>query len=131
MFTSKTITYSQDALVGKVGENIYGAFAIGPLDYIPHTATDYWYQQEANYNYTTGKAEVEGTSIWEFTSMIWAGVENVGFGYAYGPGSINGQDGTLIYIVAKYSPTPNIVDQFIQNIGVPGGQGQGVDSAAL
>lgn len=47
--------------------------------------------------------------IWEFTSMIWNGVKEVGFGYAYGPGTISGHEGTLIYVVAKYSPTPNIV----------------------
>ena len=51
--------------------------------------------------------------------MIWNGVKEVGFGYAYGPGTINGHEGTLIYIVAKYSPTPNIVGEFTKNIKEP------------
>ena len=51
--------------------------------------------------------------------MIWAGVKEVGFGYALGPGKISGREGTLIYVVAKYSPTPNIVGKFMDNIKPP------------
>ena len=57
--------------------------------------------------------------MWEFTTMIWRGVKEVGFGYAYGPGEINGKEGTLIYIVAKYSPTPNVMGQFRENVLPP------------
>ena len=51
--------------------------------------------------------------------MLWKGVTRVGFGYAYGPGTIGGREGTLIYIVAKYSPTPNKIGQFIENVKPP------------
>ena len=44
--------------------------------------------------------------------MVWKNVKKVGFGYAYGPGKIGGRSGTLIYIVAKYSPTPNVRGKF-------------------
>ena len=51
--------------------------------------------------------------------MIWDSVTEVGFGYAMGPGTISGREGTLIYIVAKYSPTPNIPGQFLKNVKKP------------
>ena len=51
--------------------------------------------------------------------MVWAGVKEVGFGYALGPGKISGREGTLIYVVAKYSPTPNTIGKFTENIRPP------------
>jgi hypothetical protein len=104
---------------GKCGENIYGAFSPDVLQYTPHTASQYWYREADNYDYATGKAKDLSSEVWEFTSMIWKGAKSVGFGYAYGSGAINGHDGTLIYIVAKYKPTPNIIGKFLQNIHAP------------
>lgn len=51
--------------------------------------------------------------------MIWNKVDQVGFGYAYGPGTINGREGYLIYIVANYYPTPNLMGQFKKNVFAP------------
>lgn len=120
MMKNGVVSYSQDAVYGRIGENIYGAFAPGVLEYTPHTASSYWYKESSNYDYVKGEAKEAGQEIWEFTSMIWKGVKEVGFGYAYGPGTISGHNGTLIYIVAKYSPTPNVVGEFTNNIGQPG-----------
>ena len=43
----------------------------------------------------------------------------MGIGYAYGSGKVNGKEGTFIYVVAKYLPTPNIKNQFLSNIEQP------------
>ena len=40
--------------------------------------------------------------------MVWKGVKEVGFGYAYGEGTIGGKKGTVMYVVGKYWPAPNL-----------------------
>ena len=43
--------YSKDAMAGRIGENIYGAFSVGPIAYKPFTASNYWYRLNDNYDY--------------------------------------------------------------------------------
>jgi hypothetical protein len=41
--------------------------------------------------------------------MVWDDVTEVGFGYACGSEMQQGYDGFACYVVANYSPTPNVL----------------------
>ena len=51
MLKTGRVSYSKDAMLGRIGENIYGAFSPGTLRYKPHTASKYWYRNNKNYDY--------------------------------------------------------------------------------
>ena len=45
MLKTGRVTYSSDVMKGLIGENIYGAFAVGTLEYKLHTASKYWFRE--------------------------------------------------------------------------------------
>ena len=51
-----------------------------------------------------------------FTAEIWKGVTSVGYGYAVGPKTIGSSKGYVIYVVANFSPVPNVRGQYVANV---------------
>ena len=43
-----------------------------------------------------------------FTAEIWKGVKKVGYGYAVAPANFGFTQGYSLYVVARFSPAPNI-----------------------
>lgn len=109
------MVHSAAAQAGKYGENLYWGWGSPTLTYSLGKASDSWYNEIAYYDYTTGKSTTSGKVVGHFTAMIWKGVTSVGFGFA----SVAENNGFAVYVVANYSPTPNIVGQYPQNVPKP------------
>jgi glioma pathogenesis-related protein 2 len=112
--TTHQFTHSPDALKGKYGENLYKAWGYPTLVYKSGTASNSWYTEAANYDYQTGTS-LPGKASGHFTAMIWKSVTSVGFGYAI----VAEKNGYAIYVVANYSPTPNVSGQYLNNVPPP------------
>lgn len=103
--------HSGNARNGTYGENLYWGWGKLSFTYAPGKASDSWYAEEKFYNYATSLATIS-TPVGHFTAMIWKSVTSVGFGYKVVPE----KGGYAIYVVANYSPTPNIRKQYAANV---------------
>lgn len=59
--------------------------------------------------------------IGHFTAQVWKRVTSVGFGYCTTTKTVTSSSGkpinlAVLYVVANYAPTPNVVGQYIQNV---------------
>ena len=64
------------------------------------------YAEKANYNYSTGQGK---GAIGHFTQIVWKNSKNVGVGIA--------TSGAKTWVVAKYTPSGNYVNQYTTNVG--------------
>lgn len=69
-------------------------------------AVDAWYNEVSSYNYN--KPGFSGATG-HFTQVVWAASEELGCGYAE-----NGN--TRRYLVCRYLPAGNVMDQFEENV---------------
>lgn len=106
------MTHSAAAKNGTYGENLYWGWGYPTLTYIPGTASDKWYSEQQNYNYATFKTNDPTKVVGHFTALIWKSVTSVGFGYTV----VAEKGGYAIYVVANYSPTPNVQGQYETNV---------------
>ena len=67
------------------------------------------------YNYQTFASNSAGEPVGHFTAMVWKATTSVGFGFA----KVQEDGGYAIYVVANYSPTPNVVGQYAANVVTP------------
>lgn len=65
-------------------------------------ATNKWYEEIKNFNFTTGLKISKDLDIGHFTQIVWKATKHVGFGKAT-------DEHGCIYIVANYYPSGNIV----------------------
>ena len=64
------------------------------------------YSEESNYNYGTGQGS---GVIGHFTQIVWKGSIEVGIGIA--------TSGANTWVVAKYWPSGNFLNQYTDNVG--------------
>lgn len=112
---SHNLTHSDAAKNGTYGENLYWGWGYPTLTYLPGTASDRWYSEQQNYNYATFKTNDPTKTVGHFTALIWKSVTSVGFGYTV----VAEKEGYAIYVVANYSPTPNVLGQYATNVPKP------------
>lgn len=93
-------------------ENLYTSSGFPVLKYHPGGATRSWQSEVRNYNFATGKPINPSKPIGHFTAQVWKKVSSVGFGFC---ATTNGKY-TVLYVVANYGPTPNVVGQYTQNV---------------
>lgn len=70
-----------------------------------------WYDEEANYNYDTGKPKTLGAVILHFTQLIWKATNELGMATAVA--------GNRVVAVARYSPVGNWGGEFKENVPPP------------
>lgn len=104
--------HSPAASKGTYGENLYWGWGSPSLTYTPGAASVSWYSEEKFYNYATFNSNDSTKMVGHFTAMIWKSVTSVGFGYKIVPE----KNGFAIYVVANYSPTPNVRGQYAANV---------------
>lgn len=85
------------------------------------TATQRWYDEIKDYNFATGKAITPGKVVGHFTAQIWKNVKKVGYGFCTTTKShVISPSRSLrlavLYVVANYSPTPNVQGQYTVNV---------------
>jgi uncharacterized protein YkwD len=83
--------------------------------YAGGVASQSWYGENANYNYTTGTSIVSGQVIGHFTAMIWKNAKYIGIGVS--EAYVNGY--YVAVVVTEYSPVTNVLRQYIQNVPKP------------
>ena len=93
------------------GENLYWSWGFPKLTYKLGGASDSWYSEQLKYVYGSFPP-APGTG--HFTAMIWKAVTKVGFGFY----KVIENKGEAIYVVANYSPVPNIMtaQKFANNV---------------
>ena len=93
------------------------------LPYTYSEATTAWYNEVKYYDFDTTRSTDPSQQIGHFTAQIWKGVKSVGFGFYWGSIPYNYGSQTyqmqLIFVVANYYPTPNIVGLYRQNVLPP------------
>lgn len=109
---SHVFEHSEEARAGNYGENLYWGWGSPSFNYVLGKASDSWYAEIAYYDYNTAKSTTSGKAVGHFTAMIWKSVSTVGFGYA----SVPEKNGIAVYVVANYSPTPNVIGDYQQNV---------------
>ena len=95
-----------------LGQNLY--IGIGN----PHTGkylTDYWYSENAYYNYYNGKSQ-NGAPINHFAQIVWKSTEKIGCGISVGLWKDYKES---YYICCYYSPGGNLPGVYVQNIPRP------------
>ena len=99
------------------GENLYKKMAYPSLNY-QSQASDSWYSENVNYDYTTGTST--GGVIGHFTAMIWDDVTEIGVGVVGGEVPYDYQGTTfmlkVVYVVVRYTPTPNILGTYTSHV---------------
>lgn len=70
-------------------------------------AIDAWYVEAALYNFQDPKFS---TDTGHFSQLVWSATNEVGMAKA------KTRDNTNVYVVARYKPAGNVVDQFQSNV---------------
>ncbi|PAA81926.1 hypothetical protein BOX15_Mlig007915g2 [Macrostomum lignano] len=91
-----------------IGENVAMKYSSERTDFPGGDFTDYWYSEIADYDFN---AENQ-VNCGHFTQVVWKASEKVGFGRAV---SSSGR----VYVVGRYSPGGNYIDQFLANVRPP------------
>jgi uncharacterized protein YkwD len=112
------LSHSPEARLGKYGENLYVKMSTQYISYADGMATTSWYNEIAYYNFATGSSK-SGKVTGHFTAEIWKTVKKVGFGFFGKYVSYMGKSWLQLYVVANYSPTPNVMGQYLQNVLKP------------
>lgn len=110
-----TLSHSPKARSGKYGENLYMKMSTKSISYADGMATTSWYDEIAYYNFATGSSN-SGKATGHFTAEIWKSVKKVGFGYFGKYVTYKGKKWFQLYVVANYSPTPNVRGQYLKNV---------------
>lgn len=63
---------------------MYWGWGSPTLKYIPGSASQDWYDEISDYNFSTFKSNDPSKMVGHFTAMIWKSAQKVGFGFAYG-----------------------------------------------
>ena len=116
LYANSLFEHSPEANNGDYGENLYWAWGSPSLEFKGGAASQSWYSERRNYNFTSGTAKDPSKPIGHFTAMVWDDVTQVGFGFACGSEAASGNAGYACYVVANYHPTPNIVGQYTSHI---------------
>ena len=100
-----SLVHSGDDYNGNaMGENLYW---ISTKEYSPPSATDSWYNEIDDYDFSTGSSK-NGNAIGHFTQVVWKGSQELGIGVSCGS---NG-----CYVVGNYYPAGNYIGQYTSNV---------------
>ena len=69
--------------------------------------TNSWYNEVSQYSYSPGGFS---SATGHFTQLVWKGSKKLGVGVAYNSAR------TKVYVVARYSPPGNYLNQFSTNV---------------
>lgn len=105
--------HSPGALSGLYGENLYYTAAYPYIQYSYGAATNSWYSEISDYNFTTQAAVSSNKVVGHFTAEIWKSVTTVGFGYCKTSFVFPGLPlpAVKLYVVGNYYPVPNFYIQ--------------------
>ena len=106
--------HSSQAQSGTYGQNLFKGWGSPTYTYSLDASTN-WYNEVQYYNYVTGGSNDLGKAVGHFTAMVWKASTKVGFGFA----KVSDSSGQSFYVVANYSPTPNVVGQYQENVNTP------------
>lgn len=109
---NKKFLHSEAAKNGLYGENLFWAWGSPTYTYPNAGATESWYAEVKYYNYKTFTTNNAAEQVGHFTAMVWKASTSVGFGYS----QIQTDGGYAIYVVANYSPTPNVQGFYAGNV---------------
>ena len=99
----KTLQHSQDKYNNQpVGQNLY-------------VKQGWYYKEEPNYNYSTGKSK-NGGVIGHFTQVVWKSTTQIGCAVATGT-YLAYQNS--YYVCCNYFPAGNYIGQYVQNVRTP------------
>ena len=109
----QSLIHTKDTYNGTtVGQNLYMCGGSVPTG---TKVADKWYAEEANYDYSTGKAKKDGLVIGHFTQLVWKKSKKIGCAIANGPwGDYDGY-----FVCCDYYPAGNMLNQYIANVGKP------------
>ena len=82
------------------------------LTYTNGAATESWYSEISNWNFSTSSPINTSQATGHFTQVVWVDSTHAGFGMA--TGMYFGYH--AIWIVARYSPPGNYVGQYSSNV---------------
>ena len=71
-----------------------------------------WYNEEKDYDYSTGKPKTPGSVVLHFTQVVWKATVRVGVGFAISKNN-------KFYTVARYAPKGNMGGEFTTNVLAP------------
>ena len=121
-FAQETANDSLIAGTLKLGESYRNGQYYGQNLYLgsgnPHTGkyvTEYWYSENANYNYSTGKSN-NGATIGHFTQIVWKITQKIGCAVAVGRWKVYKES---YYICCYYYPGGNLPGLYTKNVEKP------------
>ncbi|KAH9496915.1 Golgi-associated plant pathoproteinsis- protein 1 [Bulinus truncatus] len=109
LIKTKTFSHSKCMLNGaRIGENIANKWATGGADFSGEEATEMWYSEIKDHNYTIENNPKSG----HFTQVVWKSTTEMGIGKA------KSSEGSVI-VVGSYRPPGNMLGAFGQNVLPP------------
>ena len=108
----------QGAIAG-LGENLFWGSSSGAPPNQATDATNAWYSEILDYNFTTASAN-PGQTTGHFTQLVWAATTTIGAARAAGPVTVGSTSPDYeTYIAVEFSPAGNMAGQFAANVLAP------------
>ncbi|CAF1029172.1 unnamed protein product [Rotaria sordida] len=103
----KTNVFAHSTDRDNVGENLYKKSSSKALKLTGDKPTDSWYNEIKDYDFNKpGFSSAAG----HLTQVLWKNSNKLGVGIAYSA------DERIVYVVARYSPAGNVLEQFDENV---------------